>query len=47
MPPQSKHIFQAIESRDAAIFGAIRSELCRQRDEIELIALRILCSRCS
>jgi len=29
---------EALESRDPAIFGAIRNELGRQRDEIELIA---------
>ena len=34
-----------LESRDAAIFGAIRSELGRQRDEIELIASENIVSR--
>ncbi|MGR3572219.1 MAG: serine hydroxymethyltransferase, partial [Brevirhabdus sp.] len=29
---------ESLESRDPEIFGAIRSELGRQRDEIELIA---------
>ena len=34
-----------LESRDSAVFGAIRSELGRQRDEIELIASENIVSR--
>ncbi|WP_425045622.1 serine hydroxymethyltransferase [Primorskyibacter sp. S87] len=39
MPPRDDGFFtESLSSRDADIFGAIRSELGRQRDEIELIA---------
>ena len=34
-----------LESRDSSVFGAIRSELGRQRDEIELIASENIVSR--
>ena len=34
-----------LESRDSLVFGAIRSELGRQRDEIELIASENIVSR--
>ncbi len=36
---------ESLESRDAEIFGAIRKELGRQRDEIELIASENIVSR--
>ena len=36
---------ETLESRDAEIFGAIRKELGRQRDEIELIASENIVSR--
>ena len=36
---------ETLESRDAALFAAIRSELGRQRDEIELIASENIVSR--
>ena len=42
---QSAFFNASLESRDAAIFGAIRSELGRQRDEIELIASENIVSR--
>ena len=33
---------EPLESRDPEIFAAIRKELGRQRDEIELIALSLI-----
>jgi len=36
---------ETLETRDAALFGAIRKELGRQRDEIELIASENIVSR--
>ncbi|MFT3974461.1 MAG: serine hydroxymethyltransferase [Amaricoccus sp.] len=42
---ESGFFTQDLESRDAEIFGAIRQELGRQRDEIELIASENIVSR--
>lgn len=45
-PHRENTFFSAsLESSDGAIFGAIRSELSRQRDEIELIASENIVSR--
>lgn len=41
----SKKFQENLESSDTAVFGAIRSELGRQRDEIELIASENIVSR--
>ena len=42
---QIEFFSEDLESRDSAVFGAIRSELGRQRDEIELIASENIVSR--
>ena len=43
--PQFNFFLSNLESRDSLVFGAIRSELGRQRDEIELIASENIVSR--
>ena len=45
LSPLRAFFASSLESSDAAIFGAIRSELSRQRDEIELIASENIVSR--
>ena len=44
-PNPQKKFQENLESSDTAVFGAIRSELGRQRDEIELIASENIVSR--
>ena len=43
--PDSGFFTEDLAARDPAIFGAIRDELGRQRDEIELIASENIVSR--
>jgi glycine hydroxymethyltransferase len=43
--PESGFFTRSLEEADAELFGAIRSELGRQRDEIELIASENIVSR--
>lgn len=45
LTPLQNFFSASLESSDGAIFGAIRSELSRQRDEIELIASENIVSR--